>query len=297
MAIAITAKSTNPFIYKYHSSPDRVEVYNQDDGWLATFTHNVYTVILKGPDRTFGESSTSATVTHNIWVRVLSKPFNGKISKKWLTNALKLNEEEEPDVLAIAMQYIDGAEPIYEGNIQVAGDASYGPLQANGTRAEGSDFNDYLGVEWPYSDGTLDRPETSQAYSLDCSGYIRMVWGYRSGLPLSLHPHAEHKAVPRRAYQIYESGPGIIVINNNSTQVIDLSSLQAGDLVFFDADKGDGELIDHVGMYLGIDNNGQYRFISSRKSIDGPTLGDYKGKSILNGIGLYSVSFRSVRRF
>jgi hypothetical protein len=34
----------------------------------------------------------------------------------------------------------------------------------------------------------------------------------------------------------------------------------------------------------------------SRKSIDGPTLGDYSGKSILNGAGLYATAFRASRR-
>jgi cell wall-associated NlpC family hydrolase len=69
-----------------------------------------------------------------------------------------------------------------------------------------------------------------------------------------------------------------------------------GDLVFFDADESDGTRIDHVGIYLGLDAGDHYRFISSRKGANGPTLGDYKGKSILDGTGLYARSFRAVRR-
>lgn len=49
-------------------------------------------------------------------------------------------------------------------------------------------------------------------------------------------------------------------------------------------------------MYLGLDTLGQHRFVSSRKSIDGPTMGDYRGRSTLNGIGLYAMAFRAVRR-
>jgi hypothetical protein len=36
-------------------------------------------------------------------------------------------------------------------------------------------------------------------------------------------------------------------------------------------------------MFLGVDAAGAYRLISSRKSINGPTFGDYAGRSVLNG--------------
>jgi hypothetical protein len=54
--------------------------------------------------------------------------------------------------------------------------------------------------------------------------------------------------------------------------------------------------IDHVGMYLGKDAGGHYQFVSSRKSINGPTLGDYMGSLILDGTKLYGASFRGTRR-
>jgi hypothetical protein len=72
--------------------------------------------------------------------------------------------------------------------------------------------------------------------------------------------------------------------------------LQTGDLVFFDADPSDDPAIDHVGMFLGRDEAGRSRFISSRKSPNGPTLGDVHGASLLDGTGLYARSFRSARR-
>ena len=102
--------------------------------------------------------------------------------------------------------------------------------------------------------------------------------------------------MPRRSFEILDAAPGIVIIANKGTQITDFSKLSIGDLVFFDADTGDGTQIDHVGMYLGLDSGGLYRFLSSRKSIDGPTLGDYNGKSVLNGTGLYAKSFRAVRR-
>jgi hypothetical protein len=51
-----------------------------------------------------------------------------------------------------------------------------------------------------------------------------------------------------------------------------------------------------VGIYLGRDTGGNYRFLSSRKSINGPILGDYNGKSVLNGTGTYARAFRAARR-
>ncbi len=72
--------------------------------------------------------------------------------------------------------------------------------------------------------------------------------------------------------------------------------LQPGDVVAFDASTTDGTRIDHVGIFLGRDSLGHDRFISSRKTADGPTLGDLGGRSVLDGTGLYAVSFRTARR-
>jgi len=54
--------------------------------------------------------------------------------------------------------------------------------------------------------------------------------------------------------------------------------------------------IDHVGMYLGVDEGGQRRFVSARQSADGPTMGDLRGAFVLDGTGLYVRRLRSTRR-
>jgi hypothetical protein len=87
-----------------------------------------------------------------------------------------------------------------------------------------------------------------------------------------------------------------VIVPDTKVQVKDFSKLGVGDLVFFDADESDGTQIDHVGVFLGLDAGNHDRFISSRKGANGPTLGDYKGKSILDGTGLFARSFRAVRR-
>jgi hypothetical protein len=290
----------NRTVVKRRSDP-RTEVRDARGKWLATFTDSAYTVVLVGPRRTFAEGK--ASVTHAKWVRTYPAPFRGKPRKDWLERALAANQARTPDVLALAMQYIRDAPAIVEDGLQIAGDARYGPgTETN--RQEGSDFNDYLGVTWAYPGEPRDTPEPKQFRCLDCSGYLRMVWGYRHNLagggyedrvPLSVAPKPDHGSLPRRAHQIFDSAPGVVVIPRGE-QLADLSRLDVGDLVFFDADTGDGPAIDHVGMFLGRDADRRYRFISSRKARNGPTLGDYHGASLLDGTGLYARSFSAARR-
>ncbi len=89
-------------------------------------------------------------------------------------------------------------------------------------------------------------------------------------------------------------GPGTLVANS-TTQPTDLSRLLPGNLVF-NASTEDGTAVDHVGIDLGKDSAGSPRFVSSRKTVDGPTLGDVGGRSTLDGTGLYANSLRAVRR-
>jgi len=258
---------------------------------------------MAGPARTFSEPRVSPVVAHRVWVRTLPVPFSGRVNTEWVEYARRANLRAYPDVLGVAMQYVSGAPPIFEGQIQIAGDASYGPL-VEGEREEGADFNDYLGMAWTYREA-VDKPEKRQFQCLDCSGFIRMVWGYRphlpgdayaSVIPLCLKPQRSRRAMPRRAFEICKSGPGVLVIEDAGIQVEDFSRIGIGDLVFFDADSKDGSQIDHVGMYLGRDSENHHRFISSRKRADGPTMGDLGGKSILDGTRNYAKAFRAVRR-
>ena len=273
------------------ADPARTVVSTSDGAWVATFTDGARTVTLAGPGRTFREPAVSATVSHGLWVRLLTYPFEGTVDVAWLERA---RTDRSADLLATAFEYVAGAPLVTDGaGNRLSGDASYGPLQPDGTRAEGSDWNDYQQVTHTY--GTqVDEPEPDQVGALDCSGYIRMVLGRRHGLPMSLAP--DGTSLPRRAVTMASSAPGVITIPNRGTQVTDLRRLSPGDLVLFDAATDDGTDIDHVGMYLGLDGAGRYRFLSSRKSADGPTMGDVRGRSVLDGTGLYATGFRSARR-
>lgn len=284
------------FVVSRLADPARTIVEDAGGRWLATFTDGASTVALAGPSRSFAEpENTSAVVTHDVWVRVLAEPFDGQVEETLLDSLLA---DRAPDVLGIAMQYIVGAPEIYDDDgLKIAGDADYGPLQDDGKRKEGADFNDYLGISWTYDDGTVREPRAEFLNSIDCSGLVRMVFGYRSGMPLVFG--SEAVGIHRRASEILAAGPGVVTIENTGEQVTDFSPLQIGDLVFFDAASDDGDRIDHVGIYLGVDGEGHHRFISSRKSSNGPTLGDLHGRSILetvDGSGYFALGFRAARR-
>lgn len=285
------ARNRTQFSVTRLSNPSRSVVTDARGMWVATFTDGSRTVTLAGPPRTLYEASATNPIRSSIWVRLLPSPFAGPLNEAWLAAALV---SSEPDMIAVAMSYLTGAPSVYEGSgVRIAGDADYGPLQPDGTRLAGSDFNDYLGISWSFSERT-DTPETDRYGALDCSGFVRMVFGYRLGIPLGLDPGTS--AIPRRSYQILQLAPGVVTIPNLGARPSNLSSLTVGDLVFFDASSDDGTRIDHVGIYLGIDAGGHYRFISSRKKANGPTFGDYGGLSLLDGTGLYARSFRAARR-
>src|SRR4029453_11694601 len=141
------------FAYQTLTNPDRIRV-TENGAWVATFTIGCYTVTLAGPARTFSEKFRSDGATRTVTgppstgVRGAPGPVDATIDERWLTRALAANRAGTPDALAFAMQYIKNAPPILLGDLQIAGDASYGPLLPNGKRDEGSDFNDYFGLRW-----------------------------------------------------------------------------------------------------------------------------------------------------
>jgi len=289
-----TAAAPGGYRYTRLTDPARTQVADAQGHWLATFTDQARTVSLAGPQRTFSEPGAKSAVVSSVWVRVLPAPFAGSVDVAWLAQALA---DTQPDVLAVAMQYISGAPPVLNGSgLQIGGQANYGPAADNDTREEGGDFYDYLGQPWTFNDKTR-QPQAPFLRSLDCSGFMRMVWGYRSGLPLGYKPDGG-ASIPRHSWEMLSSAPGVIIVpDTGDVQVTDFSRLAVGDLVFFHAKAEDHDpQIDHVGMYLGQDSAGHYRFISSRQTINGPTMGDVGGNSLLDGKGLYAKSFRAARR-
>jgi cell wall-associated NlpC family hydrolase len=285
------------------SDPDRTVVSDSTGAVVAVFTDGARTVRLTGPQRTFAEPEhTDATVTTDAWIRLAQTEWregeqDADWFEPWLTEALA---DDSPDVFGIATEYVNGAPEQLDGDgLQVAGDAKFGPPSERDRdgRAERSDFYDYLGVAWEFDEGPTGEPKPDHFQSLDCSGYLRMVFGYRLGLPMH-NTNEPGPGLPRRAYAIAAYGPGVQLIENTGERSSEYELLQEGDLVFFhsDEDGPDPESIGHSGVYLGVDSNGDHRFISSRVRVNGPTMGDVGGASLLNGGGYWAEQFLTARR-
>ncbi|PSM30854.1 DNRLRE domain-containing protein [Haliangium sp. UPWRP_2] len=299
--LVVYTPCSSPYTKTRLTSPARTEVTDAS-GWVATYTDASYTVTHRGTSRTFSEplapeTGGTQTVTHSVYIRVLTAP--------WPAQALPSDAEiaallanNAPDVLAIGMQYVNGALDVYQGNLRIAGNANYG-------LAIGSDFNDYLGVAWDYGAfGGVDPPETSEYGQLDCSGFMRMIFGYRSGVPLT-KDYQPGRAIPRSSDEMCDPriGVGTTLIADTGTRPADApatyAKLNVGDVVCFDATDPDG-VIDHVGIFLGVDGDGKHRILNSRNSLNGPTMKDSASgtsASALEGTGWMPNGWRSAVRF
>ena len=234
-------------VHQSCDAPTRVEVVDGESGdWFATFTLDAYTVALAGPPRRFTEGRRHVDLT--TWIRIAPTPFEGNLDSDWLMLALAANDAGVPDILALAFPNPSRKPASIRERSADRRQSLYGP-RTNGSREEGADFNDYLGIVWEYS-GELNGPEARRIRALDCSGFVRMVYGYRdtlpmvwsSSVPLCRAPRADRAALPRRAHEMLTNGPGVVVIEDAGTQPIDLDCLATGDLLFFDADLEDGSV-------------------------------------------------------
>ncbi|KIF77249.1 hypothetical protein QR77_32145 [Streptomyces sp. 150FB] len=291
------------------SNPARSALRGKDGDVLATFTDGARTATLTGPSRTFAEpaDTNSRVVTEN-WVRLMPAVWKkGAEKEKWFMDWYgEFAGNEEDDLLAHAFQYVEGA-PVKKDakGIAYAGDAAYGPInpaggEARDLRLEQSDFYDYLGSPHTFSDGVTARPKSARYRSVDCSGFMRLIFGYRAHFPL-MSSDTSGAGLPRTANGMARStvGTDIIKLSGPAPEYERpnlISVLQPGDLVFFELDNDTDDRLDHVGMYLGNDRDGHQMFVSSRKEVNGPTIGDIGGTSRLDGNGYYATALRSAKR-
>ncbi|ARZ67203.1 C40 family peptidase [Streptomyces sp. HU2014] len=286
------------------ANPARTVVRAGDGAVLATFTDGARTAVLTGPSRTFTEPKyTSAKVTTDSWVRLLPQQWKeGSEKAAWFTEWFgKSLGSKDPDIFAFSMEYLEGAPQKKDAQgLVYAGDAQFGPLNPGGSEAgdmrlEQSDFYDYLGIPYTFRDGTVERPEPQRLRAMDCSGFVRTVFGYRARYPL-MGKDVKGDGLPRTANGMARLSPGVPVLELNGKRPEATDRLQPGDLVFFDIDRRTGDRLDHVGIYLGLDTDGKPRFISSREEANGPTFGDKGGTARLDGNGFYATGLRSAKR-
>lgn len=302
----IRARS-GPLEFERIGNPDRTVARDRHGAVVATFTDGARTAVLTGPGRTFAEPrTTDAEVVTNSWVRLLPQAWaRGAEQSDWFKTWLKSRlGSRDPDILATAFDYIAGAPArTTAAGVTYSGAAHYGPDVPGDfgpAREEkgrmGSDFYDYLGLPWTFPDGVTRRPEKDRRRSVDCSGYVRLVYGYRSGLLLNSRDSPAGSGLQRTADAIAHGPLGIPVIPLADRSPDIIQGLQPGDLVFFRTRELAGGRIGHIGIYLGLDTADHPRFISSRKNANGPTMGDKGGTSRLDGDGYYAQGLRGARR-
>ncbi|MGW6709643.1 NlpC/P60 family protein [Streptomyces sp. NPDC054956] len=244
------------------------------------------------------------TVTHGTWVRVLPAPFDGTWTPELEQTVRGWAASASPDVLAYAAMFLAGAPAVTGGagpaaGKQVLGEAGYGYLDPQGLRYEGADFHEYMNLGWTFPDGAYTGPSSKQVGNLDCSGYTRMVYGYHFGVPVAAGEDTSRTRLPRKSRHMVDYAPGARIDQTDGTNPPAAQQLQPGDLLLFNADAGDDNptaTVDHVGIYLGLDTAGQRRFLSSRKTGNGPTMSDLGGASLLDGTGTYAKKLHTVHR-
>ncbi|MEU9147162.1 NlpC/P60 family protein [Streptomyces sp. NPDC048349] len=244
------------------------------------------------------------SVTHTTWVRVLPAPFDGTWTPALEQTVRGWAASTTPDVLAYAAMFLAGAPAVTAGTgpaagKQALGEAGYGYLDPQGYRYEGADFHEYMNLGWTFPDGTYTGPSSKQVGNLDCSGYTRMVYGYHMGIPVAAGADTSKTRIPRKSRDMVDYAPGARIDQTDGTNPPAAQQLQPGDLLLFNADSGDDTVtvtVDHVGIYLGLDSAGKRRFLSSRKTGNGPTMSDLGGASLLDGTGTYAKKLHTVHR-
>ncbi|WP_327245850.1 C40 family peptidase [Streptomyces sp. NBC_01320] len=289
-------------------NPSRTLLRGATGEVLASFTDGARTATLTGPSRTFTEpATTKSRIVTEDWVRLMPYQWKkGSQKEKWFKDWFKeFFGSEEDDLFAMAFQYVDQA-PVKKDDegVPYAGDANFGPINPNGSpgndyRLEESDFYDYLGIPYTFRNGTTMQPRSERARSMDCSGFIRTVFGYRARYPL-MATDTQGDGLPRTANGMARSDRGTDIIELTGIAPADrpknIDVLQPGDLVFFKLDQRTKQRLDHVGMYMGHDTDGHKIFVSSREEVNGPTIGDKGGTSRLDGNGYYAATLRSAKR-
>jgi cell wall-associated NlpC family hydrolase len=282
--------------------PARTQIRRRADrAVVVTLTVGARTAVLAGPSRRFAEpSTTTAVIDSTSWVRLLPRPWQqGDQTEDWFVRWLRdqVDATDEPDVLAAAMQYLSGQPDRRSGKgVRYAGDAGFGYVHTRDER-DGADFYDYLEIPWDFPDAGIKRPSPRWRGKLDCSGFIRLIYGYRFGIPL-LNQSATTTVdgLPRTAASMASHARAVVIAagRNPSRPPTDLSAVRPGDLVFF-ALHDDPALITHSGIYLGTDTDGRMRFVSSRGTTDGPTFGDVRGDGVID-TGYFGDRLRRVIR-
>lgn len=283
------------------TGPDRT-IISKDGKTLAVLTDGCQTGVFYGPERRFPNPNDGPTeVVTSAYVHVLQSPYAAGDEISLSIAGLIHDPTIQPDVFEVATEYLDGApRMVDQERMIVAGQAGYGQEGEDGGGLQiGADFHDYLGKDWTTPSGAVRTADPAEYQKLDCSGYVRMIYGYRLGIAIGLNE--ADGSIPRTSKNQAATGPGIIIADGDGTHITMPANALPGDLVFFDKTPGLSG-VHHVGIVFG-DAAGNLRMIHSAPGADGPTFGNWQSTigatltSRLTGTGYYATGITTIRRF
>lgn len=298
---AYTAAQLLDARYRSRTSGARTRLYCRTSGRrVAVLTEGARTVLLDGPARVYTEPSTTrARVSSTVRVQLGPGAWRPEAHLQdpdwtaWLAATLP-RQGQGGDILSTTVQYLTGAPRLVDRHgVAYAADAGFG-LDDD----DGADFYDCLQIPWTFPDVGLRRPARRWAWRLDCSGYLRMVFGYRHGMTMYAGNDIPQPAgLLRSAWAIATRSPAVLVAAGRSehTAPRQLGGVQPGDCVFFALHDQEPERITHSGIVLGRDNRGRMRFVSSRGTPAGPTFGDRNGAGVIDD-GFFGARLRRAIR-
>ncbi|WP_189134659.1 hypothetical protein [Wenjunlia tyrosinilytica] len=314
--------SAGRYRFERLTAPARTIVRDSDGSIVAAFTDGARTAVLTGPSRTIaGQCIARAPITTDSWVRLLPRTWTRHSEKSpwfqgWFSKHLG---DTRADVIGAALEYANKpsaqqprvAWPWPGVDRPGAGALCFSPAwsavaKIPRPRPRHSDFNDFLGVSWRFADGVVRQSASPGPRALDSAGLVRLVLGYRNRYPLNSTDRSSGAALPRTADAMAARGPGVRILPPKpardagparpSAGQAFIGKMQPGDLAFFKSDRKNGRRsgsgVGCVAIYLGLDIEGNPRFLSSRAET-GPFLG---GLSHAEGIRFRGRPLRAVVR-
>ncbi|WP_433474188.1 hypothetical protein ACQPZP_36325 [Spirillospora sp. CA-142024] len=219
--------------YRYIRSkhPDRTNVYDERNHLVATLTEGARTVVFRPRERTFSDPQAAAPVRTDAWVRFAAAPwrFGQQDTPAFRTWFAREVTDTSPDLFVDAMRYVTG-----HGE-----DAGFGRYAEDDVhRVRGADWNDYLGVAW----GGL-QPDPRLHRDLDCSGYVRLVYGHDMGVKLYPDTGSHADGLGRFSRSMAAGAPGVVIADSRYVS----SRTRANGPTFGDA--GGAAILDGDGYY------------------------------------------------
>ena len=296
------------YTFETLENPTRIEV-SEGGEWVATFTPGCYTVTLAGPERTFAETFRRGGAT--LASRSPTRPGCGRrpvpLDQRGRRALAGPRAGREPGGHAGRSGHRDA---VRQGRARherrrpgIAGDASYGPLDAEGEAGGRVRLQRLPRAPLALSDRAPGSPRGAPEALPRLLGLHEDGLGiptpppgagYPDTVPLSIRPRRGRPCRVGR-FEMYGGGPGW-----SSSPTPDPGDRLSASWPSGTSCSSTGRRRRHAARSRRhVPGRGSRRGAPVHlqpQDPDGPTLGDAGGASVLDGSGHYATAFRAVRR-